>query len=63
MASLVSVTDIETKFSELHNVQVLLAICKGCFFGKIGHNFKTKKQPILRLKMSILTELHAPFYV
>jgi hypothetical protein len=23
-------------------VQVLYAICRGCFLGKIGHNFKTK---------------------
>jgi len=47
----------------LHYVQVLLAICRGCFLGKIGHIFKDKKQPILRLKVSILTELQAPSYV
>jgi hypothetical protein len=63
MASLVSVIEIETKLSELHYVQVLLAICRGCFHGKMGHNFKTKKQPILRLKKSILTELLVPSYV
>jgi hypothetical protein len=42
MASLVSVIEIWTKFSELHHVQVLLAICRGCFLGKIGHNLRQK---------------------
>jgi len=50
MASLVSVIEIETKFSELHYVQVLLAISKGCFLGKIGHNFKTKKTAHFKAK-------------
>jgi len=56
--------EIETKFSELHYVQaqVLLAICRDCFLGKIGHNFKTKTSK-LRPKTSILTELHVPSYV
>ncbi len=44
MVSLVSVIEI-TKFSELHYVEVLLAICRGYFLGKIGHNFKTKNSP------------------
>jgi hypothetical protein len=42
MASLVSVIEILTKFSEQHYVPVLLAICRGCFLGNIGHNIKTK---------------------
>ncbi len=32
------------------------------FFEKLDTILKQKKQPILRLKMSILTELHVPSY-
>jgi len=42
MVSLVSVIEIKTTLSGQHYVQVLLAICRGCFFEKLDTILRQK---------------------